>query len=263
VTHTRAFLRHARSVHPPELKAEALRLVGLGVNDCEISRRIGIPRRTIMDWRQPTYVRKAPTQACPRCGEAMKPMHFSVDDYAELFAMYLGDGCISPLERTYRLRIFLDSRYPDIIEECRALLERTFPRNRVDVVSFKGGRYLSVHHAHLPCLIPQHGAGKKHRRAITPELWQWALIASAPWRFIKGCIRTDGCSFINQTGRYAYLSYGFSNLSDDIARVLTFALDHAGVEYRHTNGCCRRTNNIRVNRRASVALMHEHVGVKS
>ena len=41
-------------MHPPELRAEALALVEFGINDCEISRRLGIPRGTVRDWRRPT-----------------------------------------------------------------------------------------------------------------------------------------------------------------------------------------------------------------
>jgi transposase-like protein len=73
-------------VHPPELKLEALRLVELGFNDCEISRRIGISRRTILDWRRPTYQRTTAISTCPRCGETMKPLRFSVDDESEKIA---------------------------------------------------------------------------------------------------------------------------------------------------------------------------------
>ena len=195
----------------------------------------------------------------------MKRMHFSIDDYAELFGMYLGDGCISDHPRTFRLRISLDAKYPQIIEDGRKLLARTFPNNRTVVVPHgKGNAFdLSVYNNHLPCFLPQHGLGKKHHRPIVPELWQWAMIAAAPWSFIKGCIRTDGCNFINRTGPYEYLTYHFANLSSDVTRILTFALDHAGVEYRHTNGCRRRINVIRINRRASVELMLGHIGLKA
>ena len=34
---------------------EALRLVAAGVNDCEIARRLGVPRTTVRDWRKPRY----------------------------------------------------------------------------------------------------------------------------------------------------------------------------------------------------------------
>ena len=42
-------------------------------------------------------------------------MRLSADDYAELLAMYLGDGHISHHARSDRLRIALDTRYPEII----------------------------------------------------------------------------------------------------------------------------------------------------
>lgn len=42
-------------MHPPHVRAAALALVDQGLNDCEISRRLGIPRGTIRDWRRPTY----------------------------------------------------------------------------------------------------------------------------------------------------------------------------------------------------------------
>lgn len=251
-------------MHPPAVKAEALRLVGLGLNDCEISRRIDVPRRTIMDWRRRPYTRKNPVMTCPRCGGASPPIRFNVDDYVELLAMYLGDGCISTHPRTYRLRISLDTKYPGIISDCRDLLARIFPENLVDIVKIKDKNCVSVsvYSQHLPCLLPQHGPGIKHHRPIKPELWQWALIASSPWPFIRGCIRTDGCVFVNRTGPYEYLSYSFANKSRDIALMLSLALDMAGVQHRLTDSGRRQIWQLRINRRDAVAKMLKHAGVK-
>lgn len=250
-------------MHPPELRQEALRLVKSGLNDCEIARQTGIPRETIRDWRRPRYVPKTRRTVCPRCWHPAKPMRFTCDDYAELLAMYLGDGCISRMARTYRLRIALDKRYPGIIDDTTALLRRYFPMNRVDVVDRKGCVNVSVYNQHLPCLLPQHGPRRKHERQIALESWQLAIVLAAPWSFIKGCIRTDGCVFVNRTGPYEYLSYHFTNKSADIARLLAFTLRVVGVEHRLTSGCKRGIQNLRVNRRASVALMLEHVGLKA
>src|SRR3954466_6077085 len=101
-------------MHPPEIRAEALALVEQGLNDCEISRRLGIPRRTILDWRRPTYAprRTIPMETCPRCWRAAKPMRFAPADYSALLGTYLGDGSISSGPRTIRLRIALDAKYP-------------------------------------------------------------------------------------------------------------------------------------------------------
>lgn len=254
-------------MHPPEVRAEALRLVAEGLNDCEISRRMGVPRTTIRDWRRPVYVGQGgPLRmaTCWRCWRPSRPQRFTFADYAELLGLYLGDGSISRHPRAYRLRITLDARYPNVVDEAGALVARVFGSNRCGrVVRRDGAVDLSVYSAHLPCLLPQHGPGKKHLRPIRLELWQLAIVAACPWPFIRGCIRSDGCVFVNRTGPYKYLSYHFGNMSKDITAYLAFALGSVDIEYRMTSGSRRGLHEIRINRRASVAVMLEHVGVKS
>jgi hypothetical protein len=253
-------------MHPPEVKAAALELIEQGFNDCEVARMTGIPRATIRDWRQPTYVRKAVTERCPRCWRESRPMRFTDADYSELLAMYLGDGSIAIHPRTQRLRIVLDRRYPGIVCDTEALLGRCFPENNVATVSAPGCVHVSVYSAHLSCLFPQHGPGKKHDRSIILEPWQLAIVEAEPWPFIRGCIRTDGCAFINRTDvhreePYEYLSYGFCNMSADIVRLLIDACDRVDV-FTRVN-CDRRGRwDVRINRRPSVALMQANVGVK-
>jgi hypothetical protein len=192
-------------------------------------------------------------------------MRFTDGDYAELLAMYLGDGSVSRHARTHRLRIALDAKYPGIIGDCKALLARCFPENPVGVVSAHGGTmvFISVYSRHLVCLLPQHGEGLKHRRRIVLERWQREVADREPWPFIRGCIRTDGCSFINRTGPYEYLSYQFGNMSQDIVGLFTDACSSVGVVTRVNRN--RRTGfwDVRINQRASVALMEEHVGLKT
>ena len=122
------------------------------------------------------------------------------------------------MARAQRLRIFLDSRYRNVVAESEALLQCCFPENPIRRVHFHDGRevVLDVYSRHLVCLFPQSGPGKKHHRPIRLEGWQQALVDEAPWEFLRGCIRSDGCAFINRTGRYEYLSYSFHNHSSDI-----------------------------------------------
>ena len=87
---------------------------------------------------------------------------------------------------------------------------------------------VSTHHRHLGCLLPQHGPGKKHERAIVFEPWQRAHVEAAPWAFLRGCIRSDGCTFVNRFGRYAYLSYEFRNRSEGIKAPLRGVLRPGG-----------------------------------
>lgn len=234
-------------------------LIRLGLNDCAVSRRLGIPRSTVRDWRRPTYVRKTATMVCPRCWrQVLRPFHFADADYAELFGLYLGDGHIVRTGRADRFRLFLDARYPTIVTDARELLERCFPDRRVGMFSAHGGtmKILSLYCTHLRCIFPQHGPGRKHERRIALESWQRDILARQPWPFLRGCIRSDGCVFYNRTGRYSYLSYDFKNYSADILDLFTGACDLVGVEYR------RYQRHVRIYRRPSVALMQRHVGIK-
>jgi hypothetical protein len=101
-----------------------------------------------------------------------------------------------------------------------------------------------------------HGPGKKHDRRIKLECWQNELVEQAPWSFLRGCVRSDGCVFINRTGNYSYETYDFMNLSRDIRRLFAVTCARVGVE------CRVHSTRVRINRRASVALMLEHVGRK-
>ena len=211
------------------------------------------------DWRRPRYVRKSTVVRCERCWQPTRSLRFTPADYAELLGLYLGDGYICALPRTERLRIFLDARYPVVVDETEALLRRCFPANRPGRLSRHAGAMvvLWVYHGHLSCLFPQHGTGKKHERPIVLEPWQEALVTAAPWAFLKGCVRSDGCVFVNRTGRYEYLSYDFTNRSPHIRELFARVCDSVGV------ACRPARDRVKIYRRASVELMREHVGIKS
>jgi hypothetical protein len=89
-----------------------------------------------------------------------------------------------------------------------------------------------------------------------PGAWQEALDAQAPWAFLRGCIRSDGCVFVNDTAEYAYESYDFSNLSRDILEPFAATCARVDVE------CRAYEKRARIYRRTSVELMLEHVGRK-
>ena len=243
-------------MHGPEIRQEALRLVAAGVNDCEVARRLGVARTTVRDWRRPRY--PSGLVRCPRCWGRLRPLAFSKADYAELLGLYLGDGHISQLRRTQRLRISLDARYPRIIEELDALLRRCFPHNLVGRVAFDDGTVVvHVYCGHLICLFPQHGSGKKHERPIELEGWQRAILAEEPWAFLRGCIRSDGCVFVNRTGPYEYVSYGFANHSADILDLVETTCVAQGLRPR------RYERAIRLNRREDVTRLLALVGTKA
>lgn len=247
-------------MHPPGVRHDALSLIAAGLNDCEVARRLGLPRTTVRDWRRPTYVPKGEAGVCPRCWRASRRrIVFTDEDYAELLGLYLGDGHIVRTGRSDRFRLFLDTRYTQIISDARSLLRRCFPEGGVGVSrSAKGTTtIISLYCTHLACLFPQHGAGRKHNRRIELEGWQKAIVERQPWPFLRGLIRSDGCVFVNRTGRYEYISYDFTNHSADILGLFTDTCELAGVEYR------AYTKRVRIYRGASVALMLQHVGIKA
>jgi hypothetical protein len=245
-------------MHAAEIRDQALALIAAGVNDCEVARRLGLARTTVRDWRRPRY-KAPPRPLCPRCWRRMQPLAFTVEDYSELLGLYLGDGHITRMARAERLRLFLDARYAAVVGEAEALLRRCFPRNSVGRAVRHGGAMvvLLLYNGHLSCLFPQHGAGKKHDRRIVLEPWQRELVAAAPFAFLRGCIRSDGCVFVNRTGRYEYVSYAFSNVSADILDLFEETCRSVGLRPR------RSDRHIRLNRRSDVALMLDRVGVKA
>lgn len=180
-------------------------------------------------------------------------------EYAELLGFYLGDGHISDMGRTQRLRISLDTRHPRIVAEVVDLVRRCFPDNRVGLATRDEGRtsVVYVYSTHLGCLFPQHGPGVKHHRRIELEAWQRRLVDEAPWAFLRGLTHSDGCFFINRTGRYAYLSVDFCNASIDVRELFAAACDRVGVR-------CRRTGRrVRIYGREGVREFAAFVGLKS
>jgi hypothetical protein len=94
--------------------------------------------------------------------------------------MYLGDGYIVNQARTYCMRIFLDTKYPQIIQEVKTSSGILFPKNKVSTTSDKCsvGNCVAVifHSKYLPEAFPQHGKDKKHERKIVLQDWQKTIL---------------------------------------------------------------------------------------
>ncbi len=256
--------RHTTNVRSYEEIAEVHRLVAAGFNDCQISRLTGIPRSTIREWRSTQRWSTVPAASCSTCGGAVHAFERLPASYVYLLGLYLGDGCLSRAPRgVFRLRVVLDSRYPGIVSECAAAMQDLLPDNRPHRQPKHGENAVevSIHSKQLPCLFPQHGPGRKHKRLIELADWQLRAVERHPDLLLRGLIHSDGCRFTNTIRHgskvYRYPRYNFSNRSDDIRRIFCDACDLLGVEWRVMNAW-----NISVARRASVARLDEFIGPK-
>jgi hypothetical protein len=245
-------------MHAQEDVELVLSLVRHGLNNSEISRATGINRTTIRDWRLGRTPR-LPVNCW--CNDSFDLRGLPSTRYAYLLGLYLGDGLIVRHRNgVFQLRIFMDSRYPNIIVAVAASMSAVIPNSKVNV-----GKHalwnmvvISSYSKHWPCLLPQHGRGRKHERHIQLCDWQQSIVEHHPEAFLRGLIHSDGCRYMNRVSRYEYPSYGFSNASQDIIGVFTNACAQLGIAWRRSN-----KRNIAITRREAVAMMDTFVGPKS
>jgi hypothetical protein len=240
----------------------ALAAVASGESLSSISRRLGLSRATLRDWRDRTGPTHDPT-ACPRCTNG----HLPAGPYAHLLGLYLGDGCLSEGKRqVYALRIACDNKYPRLIAETEAAMSAVHPGRPVHRTQAIGYTSLVSYWKHWPCLFPQHGPGPKHHRQIKLTDWQEALVVAEPGLFLRGLFNSDGCRVANwstrvvagEIKRYEYPRYMFSNESPDIMSLCQWALDLLDIPWRMP-----RRNALSVAKHQAVAALDHHVGPKS
>lgn len=212
------------------------------------------------DWLAGRVPRSASSggTGCERCGGVAHDFENLPKAYVYLLGLYLGDGCVSRHPRdVYRLRVTLDLAYPRIVAECARAIESILPGGQhVALVPRKGCWDVGAYWKGWPCLLPQHGPGKKHERSIVLAPWQEELVDRHPGSLLRGLIHADGCRFINTGTNWRHPRYAFSNRSEDIRRIFCDAC--ARLDLRWTT--CPHT--IYVSRKADVAVLDRHVGPK-
>jgi hypothetical protein len=247
-------------VRSSEETEHVARLIASGLNDCQVERQTGIPRRTICDWRRagPGGHRRSSCAVCEGTPERVPPA-----SYAYLLGAYLGDGYVVHTRRgVYRLRVACDLLHLNIawwialaIEDVRGRRAALQPRMHSRALD------VSSYWKHWPCLFPQHGAGRKHERRIALVPWQQRIVDAHPDQLVRGLIHSDGSRHLNRIKHpkrtYEYVRYEFSNRSEDIKRIFCNACDALGVQWRVMN-----RDSISVARRASVARLDEFIGPK-
>jgi hypothetical protein len=158
----------------------------------------------------------------------------------------------------WRLRIVLDTKYPAIIDRCREAIDMLMPGQHAAVLRRPSRcAEVSMYSKHWPCLLPQHGPGRKHARSIRLEPWQQALVKQATEEFVRGLTHSDGCRVVANDRGVLSVRYHFTNRSEDIHGLFTAALDHLGIPWT------RSSNKIvSICRKAATARLDEFVGPK-
>jgi hypothetical protein len=178
--------------------------------------------------------------------------------YCYLLGLYLGDGCISRMNRVWKLRISLDKRYPGIIDGCRSAINAVMPGQDASIDwQPQGCAVVGLYSKHWPCLFPQHGPGKKHLRPITLEPWQQQLVDQAPEDFIRGLIHSDGCRVIANDRGVKSIRYHFTNHSEDILGLFTGTLDRLDIPWTRSTKYV-----VSIYRKAATARLDEFIGPK-
>jgi hypothetical protein len=247
---------------------EVFRLARLGLSISAIARRVGLSRATIRNWLgagEPAVLTRLGRQR-DQCGldTAHHPTAALVEPaYAYLLGQYLGDGCISRIRSSFRLRIVCCDAYPRIRDECAEAIRLVRRDGRVGFVHRQGCTEVSNYWLHWPCLLPHGEGGLKHTRAIELAPWQREIaLDHHPGLFVRGLIHSDGWRGTNRVrgangSRYAYPRYQFSNRSADIKALFVEACDRLGVEVRPMNGV-----SLSVAKRRSVEILDSYVGAK-
>ncbi len=249
-------------MHDAALRAEARQRRNSGQALRKIAGDPGVAVRTVHRWTTTSESTSSQT-GCWRC-DAARAGAFPADAYGYLLGQYLGDGHLVTAARVPVLRIYSCTDYPGIVDEVSAAI--TSVRGAVPGIlgAHNTDRLVKIqsYWTHWPCVLPQHGPGKKHERPIVLAPWQQEIVDAHPWRIIRGLIHSDGCRSVNRVvvrGKaYRYPRYFFSNESRDILQIMGSALDGVGVAWRYN-----RRNCISIARRAAVATMDAHVGPKT
>ena len=231
----------------------ALELAAAGANATDISRQLRIPRRTAVDWLRGGLPRSIHQDIdCATHVERLGP------EYVYLLGLYLGDGCISHHRRgVYRMRLALDVKYPGIIDSAASAMSTVCPGRVLSQLRPQNCVEVSSYWKCWPCVVPQHGPGKKHTRTIELAAWQSLLVDRWPEQLLRGLIHSDGCRFQNTGRNWSWPRYGFMQVSDDIRRIFCDACDLIGVRWTASG-----KHTIYVSRKADVAKLDEFIGPK-
>lgn len=219
-----------------------------GVSQRQIARDLGIDHGTVAYWIRNAFSTGSRNPSTSSNNELIQLCNNNSPQYAYILGCYLGDGHISKLPRTYRLRIYNDVKYPEIIKDQISSLKKLFTTNKIMARKQLHANCVEVvtHNKNLARLFPQHGDGKKHSRDVTLTDWQWKIVNLEPECFIKGLIDSDGSHILHQQiikgVIYKRYKYQFTNKSSDIISMYLKVMEMLGISAKPTTKKCGTVN---------------------
>lgn len=113
-----------------------------------------------------------------------------------------------------------DASYVALNAHLLELMATVKPTGKPHTRRVPGAVITTVSWKHWPCLLPQHGPGRKHERPIRLEDWQTEVVEAFPADFLRGLFHSDGCRVANwatrmvggERKRYDYPRWQFPSL---------------------------------------------------
>ncbi|WP_234039329.1 transcriptional regulator [Micromonospora coerulea] len=244
------------------MRARAREHRARGKNIRSVARALSLPYTTVWHWcvDRPQPIKVGSVLRCFRCApDVANPTDPAA--YSYLLGLYLGDGHLAVSPRVPVLRVACTDTYPGLIDACADAMLAVLAA-KVQRIPKRGCVSVESSGMHWPCLLPQHGPGKKHERRIVLTDWQREIVERHPGDFLRGLFHSDGCRVSNRVTtrgkEYVYPRYMFTNESTDIMGLCQWALDQLGIAWK-----MNRRNSLSVARRDAVAALDFHVGPKS
>ena len=226
-----------------------------GLNKTEISKLTNVSRSTIREWlNNPKPIK-----------QSFNPKNYILENgleinYSYLLGLYLGDGYIDEMPRTWRLRIFLSDKYEKLNEFVVTQLKKLFPENVINPHPHPKHNMITiyVYSNNIPLFFPQIGKGMKHKRKIKLMEWQEDIIV--PKFLIMGLFHSDGSYYIrkNNGNGNKYPAYDFRNESDDLHKIFKKYCEVLGINSIFST----KPKNAHVYKRDDVKKLVEIIGTK-
>ena len=198
-----------------------------------IAKQIGVHHTTISYWIKNNFESDQRTKIVDEVSLKKQILENPVP-YLYILGLYLTDGHISKMPRTYRLRISTGSKYRDVILRACKALEHLLNDNIVNPIYHKKDQVvnITVYSNALPILFPQHALGKKHDRDVSLLDWQMELVDDCPAALLLGLHDGDGSEYL-QTNLDNVTYYNFTNKSKHIINLYQHCCDRLGIELKN------------------------------